>query len=184
MAQAGAHAGIEPWRLFRVFLRIGVTSLGGGASAHIREAVVVRNEWLDEDRFVEAMTVARSLPGTNVSNLAAFVGMTLGGPAGAILAVVGIVVPGGAVVLGLAAAYVHVGRHTHLMRAGLHGLSVGATGVMVVLALQAMRAGCKRPSGLLVALAAFVAVAVLNLSVVWALAVLLPIASLLPRAPA
>ena len=176
--------GIAPWRLFRVFLRIGVVTLGGGASAHIREAVVVRNEWLDENRFVEAMTMARTLPGTNVSNLAAFVGMTLGGPAGAILAVLGIVVPGSAVVLGLAAAYVHIGPHTPLMRAGLHGLSVGATGVMVVLALHAVRTGCKRPSGLLIALAAFVAVAMLNLSVVWALVVLLPLASLLARTPA
>jgi chromate transport protein ChrA len=80
--------------ILKVFLVIGLTAFGGGASAHIHNAVVHRKRWLDEKRFLEGMTVAHVVPGTNVSNLAAFVGAILGGYRGALVAVLAVVVPG------------------------------------------------------------------------------------------
>ena len=181
MHVATAPARVELWLLFKVFLFIGVTSVGGGASAHIHDAVVTKNRWLDEEHFVEALTVARSLPGTNVSNLAAFVGTTLGGFWGAGLAGLGVVVPGAGTVLGLAFFYVYLAPHTHTMKSALHGLTIGATAVMVVLALQVVRAAWNARGGAIVAAATFCTVAFLNVSVAWALIALLPIAVFLNR---
>ena len=168
-------------KIFEAFFRVGLTSIGGGASAHIREVVVTERRWLDEERFVEAMTVSRGLPGTNVSNLAAFVGMTLGGLRGAVVAVAGVVVPGALIMLATAAAYVHLAPHTHLMKGILHGLSVGATGVMIVLAIQSVASGWRARGGPAFIVAAFVAVAFVHLNVLWPLLVLVPVAAYFAR---
>lgn len=90
--------------IFVVFLVIGLTAFGGGASAHIHNAIVHKKGWVDEKPFLEGMTVARIVPGTNVSNLAAFVGALLVGYRGALVAVIAVNVPGVVAVVALAAA--------------------------------------------------------------------------------
>ena len=97
MATEGAAP--SPLAIFRAFLRVGLVSVGGGGSAHIHAEVVDRRQWLTEDEFVEAMTVARTLPGTNVSNLAAFTGAHLAGWRGAVSAAVAVVLPGAILVI-------------------------------------------------------------------------------------
>ena len=159
-----------------------MTSIGGGASAHIHEAVVHRKKWLSEDAFLEALIIARSLPGTNVSNLASFVGCLLGGPRGALAAVAGVVLPGAAIVLALAAAYVRVAvLDSYAVQGALRGLSVGAIGVMLSLVVQAARAGWSSRGGLILGIAAFAGVALLHLNVLWVLLALLPVASFVNR---
>ena len=92
--------------IFKVFLVIGLTAFGGGASAHIHDAVVHREKWLDNKRFLEGMTVARIVPTVRtVSNLAAFVGAILAGYRGALVAVGAVAVLGLFLVLLLAVAY-------------------------------------------------------------------------------
>jgi chromate transporter len=167
--------------IFKVFLVIGLTAFGGGASAHIHDAVVNRKKWLDEKRFLEGMTVARIVPGTNVSNLAAFVGAILGGYRGAFAAVVAVVVPGLVAVLLLAIAYARFAEHSQYIQLGLHGLTAGAVGIMASLVANAAKPVVGSPAGLLFAIAAFVGVGVLGWNMLLVLAVLLPLASYLTR---
>jgi chromate transporter len=167
--------------IFKVFLVIGLTAFGGGASAHIHDAVVFRQKWLDEKRFLEGMTVARIVPGTNVSNLAAFVGAILGGWRGALVAVGAVVVPGLLAMLLLAVAYGRFAEHSRVIQLGLHGLTAGAVGIMASLVVNAARPVLRSPAGVLFAAAAFVGVGVLELNVLLVLAVLLPLASYMTR---
>ncbi len=167
--------------IFRVFVVIGATGFGGGASAHIHRAVVERERWLDEERFLEGMTVARVLPGTNVSNLAAFVGSVLGGYRGALVAVLGVVTPGALTILALAIAYSRLGVPTELLARVLHGLGAGAAGLMAALVFQAAKTSARSARAMACAAAAFAGVAVMGWSVLLVLAVLTPLASwLLP----
>jgi chromate transporter len=163
--------------IFRVFVVIGLTAFGGGASAHIHEAVVHRKGWLDEKRFLEGMTVARIVPGTNVSNLAAFVGAILAGYRGALVAVLAVVVPGLIAVLLLAAAYTRFAEHSRAIQLGLHGLTAGAVGIMASLLANAAKPVLRSPAGLLFAVAAFVGVGVLEWNMLLVLVLLLPLAS-------
>lgn len=169
--------------LFSVFLLIGLTTFGGGASAHIHDAVVRRKGWLDEERFLEAMTLARSLPGTNVTNVAAFVGSMLAGYRGAALAVAGVVGPGILAVLAMAFAYVKLAAPPthHLFRSTLHGLTAAAVGAMASLVAQSAKPVMKARAGLSFVAAAFVGVAILELDMFVVLAVLTPLASLAAR---
>lgn len=144
--------------------------------------MVLRRKWLDEDRFLEAMTVGRSLPGPNVSNLAAFIGALLGGYRGAVAAVLGIVAPGVGLVLLLAASYGPLAATPGpLLRGGLQGLTAGVVGVMASTVVQALKPVARARAGLVFAVAAFVAAAILRLSMMVVLVMLVPLASLLNR---
>jgi chromate transporter len=167
--------------IFEVFLVIGLTAFGGGASAHIHDAVVHKKGWLDEKRFLEGMTVARIVPGTNVSNLAAFVGAVLAGYRGAFVAVLAVVVPGSIAVLLLAMAYARFAEQSRYIQLGLHGLTAGAVGIMASLVVNAAKPVLRSPAGLLFAIAAFVGAGVLELNMLLVLVVLLPLASYAAR---
>ena len=167
--------------LFKVFFIIGVTAFGGGASAHIHDAVVHKKGWLDEKRFLEGMTVARIVPGTNVSNLAAFIGAVVAGYRGALVAVLAVVVPGLIAVLLPAVAYARFAEHGRYIQLALHGLTAGAVGVMASLVVNAARPALRSPAGLLFAVAALIGVGVFELNMVLVLVVLLPLASYAAR---
>jgi chromate transporter len=181
MAEGNApHAQVAPFTILTTFALIGLSSVGGGGSAHIHEWVVHRRKWLEEERFIEAMTIARSLPGTNVSNLAAFVGGMLAGYRGAACAAIGVVLPGLLLILGLAIAYVRLAAlHSPVVQSILHGLTAGALGVMGALVYQSARSGLKGHRA--IALAAFVAVAILYVNLGVVLLAMLPIASALTK---
>lgn len=170
--------------LFKVFFLIGLTSLGGGASAHIHHAIVQERGWLDDQQMLEGMTLARIIPGTNVSNLAAFVGSRLAGYRGAAIAVCGVVLPGTFIMLGLAFAFVKLALGGLPVLPRLHGLAAGAVGIMVSLVLDAIRPAARSRGGLLFAAAAFLGVGVAEINVLAVLVVLVPLASFFNRTPA
>jgi chromate transporter len=172
---------VSLWQIFKVFLVIGLTAFGGGASAHIHHAVVHREKWLDDKRMLEGMTVARIVPGTNVSNLAAFVGAMLAGYKGAAVAVAGVVVPGLLAVLGLAIGYVKLVEHSEHLPRLLHGLTAGAVGIMASLVFNAAKPVLRSRAGLPIAILAFVGVGVFEVNLLIVLALLTPLASLLNR---
>jgi chromate transporter len=165
------------WAIFKMFFVIGITAFGGGASAHIHDAVVRRTKWIDDKRMLEGMTLARIIPGTNVSNLAAFVGSLLAGWKGAAVAVSGVALPGVFAVLALAVGYAQFAEQSHSIQTGLHGLTAGAVGIMASLVINAMKPVRKSASGLIFAALAFVGVGVFEINMLIVLVVLMPIAS-------
>lgn len=167
--------------IFVVFVVIGLTAFGGGASAHIHDAVVHRKKWLDEKRMLEGMTLARIIPGTNVSNLAAFVGSVLAGYKGAAVAICAVVLPGAFAVLALAVGYSAFAEHSQRLQPGLQGLTAGAVGIMLSLVVNHAKPVLKSPAGVLFAVLAFVGVGVLELNMLLVLVVLMPLASWLAR---
>src|ERR1700741_4829297 len=70
---------VRPGTLFRVFTWTGLTSLGGGRSAYLYEALVLGRRWVKNDEFVQDLTLSQLLPGPNFTNLAVALGMRLGG---------------------------------------------------------------------------------------------------------
>lgn len=81
--------------LFLTFFRIGLFTFGGGYAmiANIREVVVEKKHWLDEDELMQVITVAESTPGPIAINLATYVGYKKKGFTGSLLATIGVVLP-------------------------------------------------------------------------------------------
>jgi chromate transporter len=80
--------------LFFVFLKIGAVLFGSGyvLLAFLRADLVERLRWLEEKELLDAIAVGQVTPGP-VFTTATFIGYVLAGPAGAVLATVGIFLP-------------------------------------------------------------------------------------------
>src|SRR6201982_787690 len=80
-------------RLFPEFLTIGAPSFGG-VVPYLRGSLVGKQQRLSDKEFVEMLSISQSLPGLNATNMAILVGQKLKGAWGAIVAVLGICLPG------------------------------------------------------------------------------------------
>lgn len=68
----------------------------------IEREVVSRRKWVDKDEFRDLLTIAQSVPGPIALNSAAFVGYKIRGYIGALVGVLGIVVPAFSVIFTVA----------------------------------------------------------------------------------
>lgn len=82
-------------QLFLIFLKIGVTTFGGGYAmiANFQETIVEKKKRLTEDEFLEIVTVAESTPGPIAINIATYVGYKKKGFLGSLFATLGVVLP-------------------------------------------------------------------------------------------
>ena len=82
-------------QLFLSFLQVGAFSIGGGYAAMplIQSQVVERFGWLTMEEFTNLITIAEMTPGPISVNSATFVGLRVGGVAGALIATFGCILP-------------------------------------------------------------------------------------------
>ncbi|HEY2610716.1 MAG TPA: chromate transporter [Reyranella sp.] len=135
--QAASSAPLPPSlrKIFWVFLVMGATSLGGGVVGYLRTGLVVRQRWLDDITFVELLSISQTLPGLNATNMAILVGDRLRGGWGALLAILGMCLPGATLMTAAAYAY-GVGGDDPWSKAFLQGIAAGAVGLILVVMVQ------------------------------------------------
>lgn len=87
--------------LFWSFLKIGAFTFGGGYAMIplIEREVIDRKGWIEKESFLELLTLAQSAPGPISLNTSVFVGYKMAGLAGAVAAVLGIVIPSFCIIL-------------------------------------------------------------------------------------
>ena len=68
-------------KLFIVFLKTGLLSIGGGYAVIplIKEQVVEENNWISEKMFTDMITISQMTPGPLAVNTSTFVGLQIGG---------------------------------------------------------------------------------------------------------
>ncbi|MCA8880879.1 MAG: chromate efflux transporter [Rhodobacteraceae bacterium] len=132
--------------LTRVFARIGVLSFGGPAAqiALMHRELVEARGWLDEDRFLRALSFCMMLPGPEAMQLATYAGWRLRGVPGGLIAGGLFVAPGAAVIAALVAIYARFGT---LPVISAMFLGIKATVVVIVLdaLLKVSRRALKTP---------------------------------------
>lgn len=136
-----------------LFLRLGVTSFGGPAVhvAMLRDEVVRRRGWVDDQRFLDMVGATSLIPGPNSTELAMHLGQERAGWRGLLVAGFGFIVPAALVVLGLAVLYDRWGT-TPSGTALLYGVKPVIIAIVGAALLPLTRAALRR-SGLLVAVA-------------------------------
>ena len=158
------------WQIFRVFLTMGATSLGGGVVGYLRTGLVVRQRWLDDVTFVELLSISQTLPGLNATNMSILVGDRLRGGRGALLAILGMCLPGATLMIAAAYAY-GVGGDDPWSKAFLRGIAAGAVGLIVVVMVQLGAKVLKTAADYVFVLATAAAVAGFGVPVPYALVV-------------
>ncbi len=112
--------------LFWSFFQIGLFSIGGGYAAMplIQAQVVESHSWLTMTQFADIVTIAEMTPGPIALNAATFVGIQVGGIAGAVVSTLGCILPSCCIVMTLAYVYYRF-RGLSLVKGILDGLRPG-----------------------------------------------------------
>jgi chromate transporter len=150
-------------RVVRAFTLTGIFSIGGGRAAFFYDALVMRRRWLRADEFLHDFTLAQLLPGATFSNLAITLGHRLAGLGGAFGGLAAVVVPGGVVLVILAAIYVARGL-TPDVATLMRGMSAAVVGLVAVTTLRMARPALVSARAIVIAAITFVAVGVLRLN--------------------
>jgi len=97
--------------LVLLFLRLGFTAFGGPAAhiAMMRDEVVNRRKWMDDQHFLDLVGATNLIPGPNSTEMAIHTGYLRGGFAGLIVAGTAFIVPAMLIVLALSWVYVRFG---------------------------------------------------------------------------
>jgi chromate transporter len=124
------------WRLFLSFLKIGSVIFGSGyvLLAFLQSEFVERLHWLTEKQLIDAVAVGQFTPGP-VFTTATFIGYILGGWLGAIVATVGIFLPGFLLVAASGPLLPRI-RRSPAISAALDGVVAGSLALMAVVTWQ------------------------------------------------
>lgn len=88
------------FELFITFFKLGLFTFGGGYAmiSLIQSECVDKKQWLTEEELLDIVAIAESTPGPIAINSATYIGYKIGGVFGAIMAVLGIVLPSFAII--------------------------------------------------------------------------------------
>jgi chromate transporter len=150
--------------LTRTFAKIGLLSFGGpaGQIALMHKMLVDEKKWLEEKQFLHALSFCMLLPGPEAMQLATYAGWLIHGVKGGLMAGLLFILPGFVVLLALSAAYVFLGDQTW-MEGLLFGLSAAVLALVLEALLRVSKRALKDGFAYVLAVLAFVAIALLKL---------------------
>ena len=161
--------------LFRAFAVVSISGFGG-ALPWARRMIVEQKHWMTADEFNEAFALSQFLPGPNVVNFSVVFGSRFAGAPGAAVALAGLMGPPLIIVMVLAVLYARFGDIETLSRI-LAGITAAATGLLIaVVAKMAAPLFRKRWDWMpLIAIAAFIGVAIMQWPLPYIFAGLAPV---------
>ena len=141
--------------IFLTFLKYGAVSFGSGyvLFAFLHADVVQNYHWLTTQQLLDAVAISQATPGP-VFTVATFIGYLVGGIGGALLATLGIFLPGFLLVpfLGRIATLVN---DRGWAKAFLDGVNIAAVGLIAEVAIQLGRSALVDPVTVVIAVIAF-----------------------------
>lgn len=102
--------------MFGTFFRIGAFTFGGGYGMIpiVQNEIVDKRKWINEDEFLDAMAIAQGSPGPMAVNVSIYVGYKVKGPIGALVAVLGSILPSFLIIL-IVARYLYQYRNNPIL---------------------------------------------------------------------
>jgi len=118
-----------------LFLKLGLIAFGGPAAhiAMMRDEVVKRRKWVDDQHFLDLLGATNLIPGPNSTEMAIHLGFLRAGWAGLIVGGVCFIAPAMLIVLALAWAYVRFGSTPEV-----NNLLYGIKPVIIAIVTQAL----------------------------------------------
>lgn len=125
------------WSLFLVWSKISILAFGGGSSTLLlmRQEFVERKRWLTDEEYARFWGLGQLSPGTNLIAMVILMGRFLGGSAGIVVSLVGLLLPSATIDALLAAGFLLV-QTQHPVQAMIQGVVPATAGVMLTVALQ------------------------------------------------
>lgn len=128
----------KKWRLLLkilwTFLKMGPITFGGGYAMIplIEKEIVTKHKWVKREEMTDVFALSSSIPGAVAINSAMFVGYRIAGIAGAIAAMIGVLLPTFLIVIALSALFSYI-QHDPKLEAAFIGIKA-ATAAMILFA--------------------------------------------------
>ena len=157
------------WRLFWETLKLSACTFGGGfvIIPLLRKKFVEELGWIDEQEMLDLAAIAESAPGAIAVNASILVGYRVAGVPGALLTVLGTILPP-LVIISVISLFYEAFRSNRIVNLAMGGMLCGVAAVIfdVVLRLGGQIVRERRLLPLLMLAGAFAAVRVLHVNVV------------------
>lgn len=131
-------------QLFKSIFKIGAFTFGGGYAMIplIEKEVVDNKKWISKEEFMDVLLVSQSLPGALAINTSIFLGYKIAGFMGAILALLGVVLPSFLIILVIAAFFMQF-RNNYYVNAAFMGISA-AVPMLILIGALSLSKGLKK----------------------------------------
>jgi chromate transporter len=170
VAATGAAFPVGLMLLFLSFLKIGSVVFGSGyvLLAFLQAEFVERLHWLTDKQLIDAIAVGQFTPGP-VFTTATFIGYIVAGWAGAVVATVGIFLPG-FVLVAVSGPLIPRLRRSAVAAAALDGVVAGSLALIAVVAWQLGRASIIDRATLIIFVASLIALLRFRINSAWLVA--------------
>ncbi|RXM75508.1 chromate transporter [Clostridium tetani] len=130
--------------MFWSFFKIGAFTFGGGYAMVplIEVEVVYKKKWIDKEEFLDTLVIAQSFPGALAVNTSIFIGYRIGGTIGAIMALLGTVLPSFFIIIFIASFFMQF-RNNYYVDLAFKGISA-AVPVLVLIAVVSLSKSIKK----------------------------------------
>lgn len=126
-------------RLFWEFFKTGLFAVGGGmATIPFLSEMAERTGWFTQSMLADMIAVAESTPGPIGVNTATYVGYTVSGVAGGVVATLGLVLPSFLIIL-IVAAFLKAFRSNRYVERVFYGIRPASVGMIAAACVAVMR---------------------------------------------
>ena len=162
--------------LFISFAKVGAFTFGGGYAMLplLEREICTKHSWLSENELLDFYSIAQTTPGVIAVNTATFVGFKKRGMVGAIVATVGVVIPS-VVIITLLASLLLSNQDSPKAHSILVGVNISVAALLVSAVIRLGKRAIFTTSTLLIAVSAFLATTIFNISTL----VVIPLAALI-----
>ena len=160
---------VSLWQIFAVFAKIGAFTIGGGyAMIPIIQNEMARRGWISEEELPDIVALSQSAPGVMAVNISIFAGYRMRGVKGSIAATLGSITPSFLFILAIAMLFTTFKDNPWVEKA-FKGIRPVVISLIAVPMVKMARKCCKTWWAWLLAVAALVLVAFLNVSPIYIL---------------
>lgn len=133
---------VSLWKIFWIFAKIGAFTIGGGIPMIVAiKKELVERKWLNDEDFVDIITLAQTAPGLFAVNIAILTGHRLRGTKGSVVATVASCLPPFLIILLVAMFFTSFKDNEYVIKAfkGIRPVVVALIGIPMIDMLKATK---------------------------------------------
>lgn len=159
----------ELFALVVSFFKIGIMTFGGGYAMlpMLQRELVENRKWVTEEEILNYFAIGQCTPGVIAVNTATFVGYKRRKIPGAIFATIGVVLPS-MIIITVIAAVLSNFAHIPAVQHAFAGIRIAVSALIVASVIKLIKTNVKSIAQIIIAVAAFVLVAVFGQNPVFA----------------
>ncbi len=154
---------ISIFRLFLIFLKIGMTAFGGNIAlvAALQKELCAKRKILNDEQVLDFTTIGNILPGPLATNVVAACGFALRGMPGLVVGLIGVILPALILICVLTELYFQYGTAPVLLKV-FNGLLPGVAAIITATAWSLAKKNLKYPMQIFIVVAAGLAIILLK----------------------